>query len=296
MPPTKDILEKTLEAHNDVFADICDGLLFEGRPVITSSDLSDAQPYSFYKADGRVRSQERDVAKRVVDLNTSICILKIGGENQTGYDPKLPLRVFGYDGADYRNQYEEEHNYPVITLVLYFGEKPWGKNKTLHDCLNIPEELKPYVNDYKLNLFEIAFLSDEQINRFHSDFRAIADLIAHRRVDPYYRPAHSRDFDHPAEVRELMSVITGDRRYLEEDLPPERRSKNMDQYLDRIMNLGREEGTQLGREEERAAAEEKDKRRVRRMFAKGNSPEEIADDMELDLAVVKEWLAAPAMA
>lgn len=288
MPQSKDILEKTLEAHNDVFADICDGLLFQGRPVITENALVDAQTSSFYKADGSVLSLDRDVAKRVIDLNTSICIVKIGGENQTGYDPQMPLRVFGYDGSDYRNQYGSKHPYPVITIVLYFGDKPWGKNRTLHDVLDIPEELKPYVNDYKLNLFEIAFLSDEEINRFHSDFRAIADLIAHRRTDPYYRPATSRDFDHPAEVRELMSVITGDRRYLEEDLPPERRSKNMDQYLDRL--------EERAAQRERAAAEEKDKRRVYNLHDMGMTPEKIAQSMELDLKLVKEWLAAPSMA
>lgn len=51
-----------------------------------------------------------------------------------------------------------------------------------------------------------------------------------------------------------------------------------------------------GRKEERAAATERDKRRVQRMFARGIEPEEIADDMELELSVVQEWLAAPSMA
>lgn len=293
MSQAKDILEKTLIDQNDVFADICDTLLFDGEPVIANDSLVDAQTSSFYKADGVIRSQERDVVKHVKDMNAAICIAKIGCENQTGYDSQLPLRIIGYDGSDYRNQYGDKHPYPVITIVLYFGEKPWGKNRSLYDVLAIPEKLKPYVNDYKLNLFEIAYLSDEQIGRFKSDFGSIADLIAHRRVDPDYRPAHgAKDFDHPAEVRELMSVITGDRRYLEEDLPPERRSKNMDQYLDRL----EERGAIRGRAEERAAMEEKDKRRVRRLFAKGNSPEDIADDMELDLKTVKEWLAAPSMA
>ena len=45
-----------------------------------------------------------------------------------------------------------------------------------------------------------------------------------------------------------------------------------------------------------AEATEKDKRRVLKLFAKGNTPEEIAEDMELDLKIVKEWLATPSMA
>ena len=35
MPPTKDILEKTLEAYDDVFSDIINVLLFGGRPLDT---------------------------------------------------------------------------------------------------------------------------------------------------------------------------------------------------------------------------------------------------------------------
>ena len=40
----KDITEKTLASYNDVFADIVNGLLFNGRPVIDPDDLSDARP------------------------------------------------------------------------------------------------------------------------------------------------------------------------------------------------------------------------------------------------------------
>jgi hypothetical protein len=293
--PEKDILEKTLEAYDEVFADIVNALLFEGRPVVDPGSLEDAQTSSFYKSEDNIRSLERDVSKYVKGL-AEIRIAKIGNENQTNYDPQLPLRVIGYDGADYRSQYGSDCPYPVITLVLYFGERSWGKNRSLHDVLNIPDEMKPYVNDYKLNLFEIAYLTDEQINRFHSDFRVIADLIAHRRTDPYYHPRGGPDFVHGEEVRHLMSFITGDRRYLEEDIPPERRSNNMDPYLDRMINRGREEGREEERLRMEAETAERDKKRVIRMHEMGNTPENISIAMDLDLALVREWLSLPTMA
>ena len=59
----KDITEKTLASYNDVFSDIVNGLLFDGRPVIDPDALSDITPYSMYKADGKVHEQERDVSK-----------------------------------------------------------------------------------------------------------------------------------------------------------------------------------------------------------------------------------------
>ena len=43
---------------------------------------------------------------------------------------------------------------PVITLVVYYGEKPWDGALSLHDMLHIPEEIKAFVNDYKMLLVE----------------------------------------------------------------------------------------------------------------------------------------------
>lgn len=57
----------------------------------------------------------------------------IGVENQTAIDPFMPLRVIGYDGAEYRSQYGAgSDKYPVVTFVLYFGlEKEWAKELSL---------------------------------------------------------------------------------------------------------------------------------------------------------------------
>ena len=73
------------------------------------------------KADGKIREIERDVAKRW--KNGNIRVACIGFENQTASDPNMPLRVMGYDGAEYRAQLlgDSENLYPVVTLVLYFA-------------------------------------------------------------------------------------------------------------------------------------------------------------------------------
>lgn len=43
---------------------------------------------------------------------------------------------------------------PVISVVIYYGEKPWDGPTTLHGMLDIPKELTQYVNDYKILLVE----------------------------------------------------------------------------------------------------------------------------------------------
>lgn len=47
----KDITEKTLEAYNDVFADIVNVLLFKGKPLVKEDKLEEASPVSYFKAD-----------------------------------------------------------------------------------------------------------------------------------------------------------------------------------------------------------------------------------------------------
>ena len=43
---------------------------------------------------------------------------------------------------------------PVVTIVIYYGEKVWDAATSLHGILNIPTELTPYVNDYRMLLVE----------------------------------------------------------------------------------------------------------------------------------------------
>ncbi len=40
------------------------------------------------------------------------------------------------------------------TIYVYYGEKPWDGAVSLHGMLNIPEEMKAFVNDYKILLVE----------------------------------------------------------------------------------------------------------------------------------------------
>lgn len=209
----KDATEKTLEAYNDVFADIVNVLLFDGQQVVNENDLVDAQPFSQYKIDGKIHEQERDVAKYWMNGTIRICLY--GFENQTEIDRLMPLRIISYDGAAYRsqmsNQGAEQKFYPVITLVLYFGEKRW-KKRNLSECLEIPEILMNYISDYMINVFEIAWLSPEQVKMFKSDFKIVADYFVQKRVNKNYTPSKDT-ICHVDEILKVMKVLTGDRQY-----------------------------------------------------------------------------------
>ena len=213
----KDITEKALEEYNDVFADIVNVLLFDGEEVISPEDLAESSPYSNYSANGKIRSQERDIQKYW--HNNQLRLAAIGFENETVEEADMPLRVMNYDAAGYRAQLAKDNDnnkrYPVVSLVLYYGYKNrWRKAKTLYDRLEIPDKLKKFVHDYGMNLFEIAYLEDEQVAKFKSDFRFVADYFVQKRKNIKY-VAPDDKIIHVQEMLNLMSALTNDNRFVD---------------------------------------------------------------------------------
>lgn len=242
----KDITEKNLEALNDVFADIVNVLLFKGEQVINEKDLEADTTKSMFKADGKIHEQERDVSK--FWKNGEIRISILGIENQTAQDSDMPLRVISYDGASYKQQLLDNKNqkkrYPVATLVLYFGtEEKWSKAKHLYDCFEVPEKLKPFVNDYKINVFNIAFLSPKTIAMFKSDFKIIAEYFRAKRLNQKYIGSKEK-LKHANETLKMFSALTGDDSF--EKVYNEGNFKKggitMCDVVERIRNDGRTEG------------------------------------------------------
>ena len=241
----KDITEKNLEALNDVFADIVNVLLFKGEQVINEKDLEADTTKSMFKADGKIHEQERDVSK--FWKNGEIRISILGIENQTAQDLDMPLRVISYDGASYKQQLldkKQKKRYPVATLVLYFGtEEKWSKAKHLYDCFEVPVKLKPFVNDYKINVFNIAFLSPKTIAMFKSDFKIVAEYFRTRRLNQKYKGSKEK-LKHANETLKMFSALTGDNSF--EKVYNEDNSKKggitMCDVVERIRNDGRTEG------------------------------------------------------
>ena len=247
----KDAVEKTLEENNDVFSDLLNVFVYQGTREIARDALESAASRSVYKADGRIREQERDVAKYW--RNVKFRIAMFGVENQTEAEDDMPLRVIGYDGAAYRDQiyFEKDGNgkwsrnrnprYPVVTLVLYFGyRKHWDKALSLYEALaDFPEELRPYVNDYRVNLVEVAWLTDEQLELFQSDFKILADYFVQMRKNGTYVPSRQQAV-HMQEVLQTMGALLHDDRFERayQEAEGEEKPRNMCEVLDIIENRG----------------------------------------------------------
>ena len=79
--------------------------------------------------------------------------------------------------------------------------------------MEIPTGLDEFVSDYQIKVFEVAWLSEEQIRRFRSDFRIVANFFVNKRKNKNYIPDDPTEIQHVDEVLKLLQVMTGDARY-----------------------------------------------------------------------------------
>jgi len=177
-----DTVLKNYWRDNGQFADIFNAVLFGGKQVIKPEELEDLD------TEESSIMEHRDYAESIKASRDNIKVCKkstvygvelvmLGMESQEHVHYAMPMRVMGYDYGAYKKQYDtnakkyrasdsmEEDEYlskmkktdkfmPVITMVVYYGEKPWDGATSLHGMLDIPEEMKAFVNDYRILLVE----------------------------------------------------------------------------------------------------------------------------------------------
>ena len=97
-----------------------------------------------------------------------------------------------------------------------------------------------------MNLYEIAYLSDEQVQKFTSDFKIVADYFVQMRKNKDYT-APEATIKHVHELLQLMAVMTKDSRFEDVYSPDmEGGDINMCEVLDKIENRGIEKGIAQG--------------------------------------------------
>ena len=143
----------------------------------------------------------------------------------------------------------------------------------------VPERFRLFVNDYKVNLFEITFLSREQVNLSQSDFRIVADYFVQKREKGDYIPK-SQEFVHVQETLQLLSVVTGDHRFEDAWKDGKRGGPcNMCDVLDRIEKRGIQQGENLLAQ------------LIQKLFALGRIEDvkRVAEDKEYRQMLLKEF-------
>ncbi len=201
----KSIMSRRFISQNEVFADIFNYHLYQGKQVIKEDDLEerDSTEVAVLIQDEKAYAVEkiRDILKECVIKTTDQAVyLILGIENQSQLHYAMPVRKFLYDALSYTKQVEEiskknirEKKYknraeylsgfrkedklkPVITLVVYWGADEWDAPRSLHEMLDVNDpEILRFVDDYKLKLIIPSEITD--FEKFHSDARYVLEFI-----------------------------------------------------------------------------------------------------------------------
>ena len=253
----KDITEKLLTDIDEVFADIYNSLCFNGENIIKPDDLSNASVTTAFISNDVTRGLISDVSKIYKNSNLTLALLNI--ENQSTEDSDMPFRIIGYEGAKYNSQLisGSDERYAVATLVLNFNtKKRWSTPKSIKESLKnkYPIELDEYINDYKVNVIDVAFMDKEDIEKLNSDFKAVAKYY-------YLKRNNIEDFEelgdcnlkYPVQTFATMKALTGDSRFETayndyEETHKDDKEVTMEKILDDLINKGRTEGEAKGKE------------------------------------------------
>lgn len=247
----KDLCTKALEVYNDVFADIINVLLLK-KEKIEQEKLRDLPAEKIYKDQtGTYRSMYRDTLKeyRIRKENNYFALASFGLENQTKVERMMPVRVQGYDYTSYKKQMEiykkerqdlnkalkttrengeqerekeilekledmgEFYLHPMITLVLNFSEQRWNQPTALKELVEDDNPFKKYMTDYSIRVYDIAYLEDEVIEKFTSDFRIIAKFFKSRRMNAGKYEPDDMEIKHLEALTDFLQVFTDDGEY-----------------------------------------------------------------------------------
>ena len=244
----KDKVEKLLEDYPDVFADIINVLIYDGKQVVKPEELRTTNVQSQYKAsDDVLHEEERDILKEWTKGKDYKVFFGI--ENQTTKDRKMPLRVIAYDGASYRSQMLKKNQKDfckVITLVLHFGNRRWEGDKELQEIIKKQSGEEEWFQNYKLNVVDIAYLTEKQIKMFRSDFGIIADYFVKRRKG-YKAIENHQPIKHVDEMLKFMKIFAEDNRFLKLNVKKDEKGEvTMCTILDAVEQKGINKGKKLG--------------------------------------------------
>ena len=160
--------------NNDVyFSAFCNAVLFNGKQLISASDLI------HYENDSAViindtkkvedKKRRRDIIVRG-DIHGIYCLFGI--EHQSTIDQEMVIRCGNYEMMEYLKQVKKgEKVIPQVMIVFYTGDRKWSAPIRLSDYFEIPEELKEYVNDWKIKVVDVkeidtSKIEDEQTRYF----------------------------------------------------------------------------------------------------------------------------------
>ncbi|MDD3251344.1 MAG: Rpn family recombination-promoting nuclease/putative transposase [Lachnospiraceae bacterium] len=203
----KDAVSTRYLNNSERFAQIWNNNGFGGRQVIRPEYLRSIDSVELMVSG--IHASELEILKKYRDTirvyDDRMVLMIMGIENQEDIHYAMPLRQMLYDVMRYEEQrktIEDRHKkkrdlrgaeyvsgiaktdrlMPVLTMVVYWGSKPWDGPKSLHEMLDIPPVLAHYkgsINDYKMNLMEVRAI--ENLDAYDGELRMVLGFVKYQR-------------------------------------------------------------------------------------------------------------------
>ena len=153
---------------NDIhFASFSNAILFDGKQVIHPERLVRYEnDTSFIIND--TKSVEDEKRRRDIVVKTDIggiyCLFSI--EHQSSIDQEMVIRCGNYEMVEYLKQLKNKklkRLVPQVMIVFYTGDKKWNAPVKLSDYLDVPKELKTYVNEWRFIFIDVKEIDTSKI-------------------------------------------------------------------------------------------------------------------------------------
>ena len=238
--------------NNDIhFSAFCNAVLFNGKQLINALNLIHFENDSAVIINDTKRAEDKKRRRDIIvrgDIHGVYCLFGI--EHQSTIDKEMVIRCGMYEMVEYLKQIKKgEKVIPQVMIVFYTGDKKWNAPLKLSDYFDIPEELKEYVNDWKIKVVDVkeidtSKIKDEQTRYF---IEAIQEMYKGNYEGLHRRIKMNRDnFIYAAIITGSLDLIR--------DLPEGDEidmCEGMERMAEGFRSEGREQGILVGRSEGR---------------------------------------------
>lgn len=241
----KDIYQFDYLDDYERFADQVNGALFGGRQVVKPDELEPADERTVYLGNETERRMTYEVVADKTRIWRGKQIHIIALQNQTYTDYRMVLRNMLAESIGYHRQWKmkkrthkkakdfetgsdeflsgmakDEKFTPIITLVVYCGmEHRWDGAKCLHDLLDIDDEMKKYVTNYRINLYDCH--AHDTFDEYRTGLRQLFETIRYgkdkqqlKRVIEENRAAYSNIDSETKALIEVVANIKVDEKHI----------------------------------------------------------------------------------
>ena len=197
------------------FADAYNGILFGGEQVIKPEELEESDSVFvqlFEKEKGKKIVADKVKTWRgqhlaILPLETQTYIdyrmvLRVMQEEVSAYEKQRKkyldnIRLMGekLEGDEFLSAMKKEWKFtPVVPLVIYLGKDKWDAASTLYELVDINDILKPFINNYRLNLYD--YHNETDFTKFKTENKYLFKLL-------YYS-------DDKEKIRQILNDVYND--------------------------------------------------------------------------------------